>query len=206
MRRSLLRDVAERLKAIVDGKGLVARLSGDEFAAVVDGADAVARAKELSERISLAFAQTPFSVGSRELCVNVSIGVAVYSKRQQNRWELLVAADLALYQAKAAGRARYAFFEPQFRDDLDSRLLLEDELGLAVKDKQFEIFYQPQVNLADGRWWARRRLSVGATPAVGSSCRTISCRLRYVVGFRRYCALGHERCLHTGPPLAAAGT
>ena len=147
----LLRDVAERLKTIVGGKGLVARLSGDEFAAVIDGADAVARAKELSERISLAFAQTPFSIGTRELCVNVSIGVAVYPKDSETAEDLLVAADLALYQAKAAGRARYAFFEPRFRDDLESRLLLEDELGLAVKDKQFEIFYQPQVNLADGR-------------------------------------------------------
>ena len=77
--------------------------------------------------------------------------MAVYPKDSETAEELLVAADLALYQAKAAGRARYAFFEPRFRDDLESRLLLEDELGLAVKDKQFEIFYQPQVNLADGR-------------------------------------------------------
>ena len=147
----LLRDVAERLKTIVGGKGLVARLSGDEFAAVIDGADAVARAKELSERISLAFAQLPFSIGTRELCVNVSIGVAVYPKDSETAGELLVAADLALYQAKAAGRGRHAFFEPRFRNDLELRLLLEDELGQAVKEKQFEIFYQPQINLADGR-------------------------------------------------------
>ena len=147
----LLRDFAERLKTIVDGKGLVARLSGDEFAAVIDGADAVERAKELSERVTLVFSQTPFTVGTRELCVNVSIGAAVYPKDCETAEELLAGSDLALYQAKAAGRGRHAFFEARFRDDLESRLLLEDELGLAVKDKQFEIFYQPQVNLADGR-------------------------------------------------------
>ena len=147
----LLRGVAERLNALVEGTGLVARLSGDEFAIVISGSDAVERAKSLSERMSLAFNQIAFSIGARRLRINVSIGVAVYPKDCGTAEEFLVDADLALYQAKAAGRGRYVFFERRIRDELDSRVSLEVDLGRAVDRDEFELFYQPQVNLEDGR-------------------------------------------------------
>ena len=147
----LLRGVAERLNALVEGTGLVARLSGDEFAVVISGSDAVERAKSLSERMSLAFNQIAFSIGARRLRINVSIGVAVYPKDCGTAEEFLVDADLALYQAKAAGRGRYVFFERRIRDELKSRVSLEVDLGRAVDRDEFELFYQPQVNLEDGR-------------------------------------------------------
>ena len=147
----LLRGVAERLNALVEGAGLVARLSGDEFAVVISGSDAVERAKSLSERMSLAFNQIAFSIGARRLRINVSIGVAVYPKDCGTAEEFLVDADLALYQAKAAGRGRYVFFERRIRDELESRVSLEVDLGRAVDRDEFELFYQPQVNLEDGR-------------------------------------------------------
>ena len=101
--------------------------------------------------MSLAFSQALFSVGARQLHVNVSIGVAVYPKDCGTAEELLGNADLALYQAKAAGRGRYVFFERRIRDELESRLSLEADLGRAVEQDEFELFYQPQVNLEDGR-------------------------------------------------------
>jgi diguanylate cyclase (GGDEF)-like protein/PAS domain S-box-containing protein len=147
----LLRGVATRLKDLVKGSGLVARLSGDEFAIVISGTDVVERAKQLSKRTCLAFSQTPFAVGARQLRVNVSIGIAVYPKDCGTADELLGNADLALYQAKTARRGGYAFFERALRDKLETRLSLEADLGRAVEKDEFELYYQPQVNLKDGK-------------------------------------------------------
>ncbi len=147
----VLREVAERLNVIVKGSGLVARLSGDEFAIVISGTDATDTAKVLSEQTSRAFSQALSCIGSRQLCVNVSIGVAVYPKDCRTAEELLGNADLALYEAKAECRGRYIFFEHRIRRELESRLSLEADLGRAVERDEFELFYQPQVNLIDGR-------------------------------------------------------
>jgi diguanylate cyclase (GGDEF)-like protein/PAS domain S-box-containing protein len=147
----LLCAVAGRLNDLVGNAGLVARLSGDEFAVVISGARASDRAIELSERTCAAFDKTPQSVGPRQLRVSVSIGVAVYPKDCETAEELLGNADLALYRAKAAGRGRHVAFERRIRDELEVRLTLEAGLARGVEMNEFELFYQPQVNLADGR-------------------------------------------------------
>ena len=147
----LLCGVAERLTTIVDGAGLVGRLGGDEFAIVISGAGIGDRVKTLSERITVASSQPLFSVGAREVHVNVSIGIAVYPKDGRTEDELLGNADLALYKAKAAGRGGHVFFERAIRDELESRLSLEGDLNRATVQNEFELFYQPQFNLEDGR-------------------------------------------------------
>jgi len=143
--------VAKRLKALGEGVGMVARLSGDEFAILISGVDIVGRADRLSEHALLALNKMPLSVGGRELSVGVSIGVAIYPKHCGTAEELLGNADLALYRAKAAGRGRHVFFDRGIRAELEARLALEAELGRAVERKEFELFYQPQVSLKDGR-------------------------------------------------------
>jgi len=147
----LLRGVGARLNDLVEGADLVARLGGDEFAVVIGGTQVTERAKEFSKQISLAFNQTPFSIGARQLRVNVSIGIAVYPKHCDTVDALLGNADLALYHAKAAGRGGYVFFEHGIRDKLESRLSLEADLGRAVEKDEFELYYQPQINLKDGK-------------------------------------------------------
>jgi diguanylate cyclase (GGDEF)-like protein/PAS domain S-box-containing protein len=147
----LLCAVAERLSALIEGDGLVARLSGDEFAIVIDGADAVERATSLAGRTSLAFGKIPFVLEERQLRVNASIGVAVCPDHCKAADELLGNADLALYRAKAAGRGRYTLFEQGIRDEVEARASLEAELKRAVEKKELELFYQPQVSLLDGQ-------------------------------------------------------
>lgn len=143
--------VAERLNALVGSNGLVARLSGDEFAIVISGADVPDRAERLSEQTSLAIRKIPFSVGARQFDVKGSIGVAIYPRDCGTADELLGNADLALYRAKATGRGRHVFFDRRIRDELEARLSLEVELGQAAEKDEFELFYQPQVSLRDGR-------------------------------------------------------
>lgn len=147
----LLCAVARRLDALVESDGLVARLSGDEFAIVMSGADAVKRADRLCERTCLAFDDSTFAIDDNRLRVNVSIGVAVYPDHCTTADELFGNADLALYRAKATGRGRHVIFQREIRDELEARLSLEAELGHAIERNELELFYQPQVRLSDGK-------------------------------------------------------
>jgi diguanylate cyclase (GGDEF)-like protein/PAS domain S-box-containing protein len=143
--------VAERLAAVVAGADLLARLGGDDFAIMLTGTDAGARAIELAQRTLLALNKSPLMVGPRELNIAISIGVAVYPEHCGSAEGLLGNADLALHRAKAIGRGRHVVFDRVIRDELEARLLLEVELERAVDRGEFELFYQPQVDLADGR-------------------------------------------------------
>jgi diguanylate cyclase (GGDEF)-like protein/PAS domain S-box-containing protein len=143
--------VAERLNGLVKGAGLVARLSGDEFAVVISGRNIADKVKTLSERMSRIFSKNPLSVGVRNFDVGVSIGVAIHPKDCRTTEELLGNADLALYRAKATGRGRFVFFERKLRDELESRLSIEADLLRATEEDEFELYYQPQVDLEDGR-------------------------------------------------------
>jgi diguanylate cyclase (GGDEF)-like protein/PAS domain S-box-containing protein len=147
----VLCEVARRLNAALADTGLVARLGGDEFAIVITGVGVAAQADQLSQRVLGALSDTPMAVGARLLDVAASIGVALYPDDCATAEELLGNADLALYRAKAAGRGRYVFFDRRIRSELEARLALEAELGRAVKRNEFELFYQPQVSLDDGR-------------------------------------------------------
>lgn len=145
----VLRAVAERLRSEVDGKAIVARLSGDEFAIAIDCLEAGEQIAEFAERIAQAF-QAPLSAGKRQHRVGISVGVAVYPEGGQNADDLLSNGHLALSRAKATRRGSHVIFETAIRQELENRLTLESELALAADRGEFELFYQPQVRLIDG--------------------------------------------------------
>jgi diguanylate cyclase (GGDEF)-like protein/PAS domain S-box-containing protein len=145
----VLRAVSERLKAEIDGAGIVARLTGDEFAIAVPCAGMTETVAQLSERISLTF-RTPLLTGTRLHRVTVSIGVAIYPGGGMTADELLGNSHLAFCRAKATRRGSHVLFEGHIREELEARLTLEAELVRAAERKEFELFYQPQVRLADG--------------------------------------------------------
>jgi diguanylate cyclase (GGDEF)-like protein/PAS domain S-box-containing protein len=128
----LLCAVARRLDGLVENTGLVARLSGDEFAIVMSGPAAVEHAARLAERTCRTFDDATFSIGENGLRVNVSIGVAAYPDHCVTADELFGNADLALYRAKATGRGRHVTFTRAIRDEVEARLTLETELGHAI--------------------------------------------------------------------------
>ncbi|MGY3034582.1 diguanylate cyclase (GGDEF)-like protein/PAS domain S-box-containing protein [Bradyrhizobium sp. USDA 4354] len=145
----VLRAVAERLRSEVDGKAIVARLSGDEFAIAVDCADVGEPIAAFAERIARAF-EVPLATGTRQHRVRISVGVAVYPEGGQKADDLLSNSHLALSRAKATRRGSHVIFESAIRQELESRLTLESELALAADRGEFELFYQPQVRLIDG--------------------------------------------------------
>ena len=144
----VLRAVSDRLKAETAGVGIVARLSGDEFAIAVPGGAMAETAAQFSERMALTFA-TPLLVGKRLHRLKASIGAAVYPGDGLTAEELLSNSHLAFCRAKATRRGGHVVFESAIRQELESRLTLEAELARAVERNEFELFYQPQVRLAD---------------------------------------------------------
>jgi diguanylate cyclase (GGDEF)-like protein/PAS domain S-box-containing protein len=144
----VLRAVSERLSSETGGNGIVARLSGDEFAIAIPGSAHTETVAQFCERIAVAF-DSPLSAGTRLHRVKVRIGVAVHPEGGRTADELVGNGHLALCRAKAARRG-YVMFENSIRQELEARLKLEAELALAIEREEFELFYQPQVRLIDG--------------------------------------------------------
>ena len=145
----VLRAVAERLRTEADGKAVIARLSGDEFAIALDCTGLDEPIPAFAERIARAF-EAPLATGTRQHRVRISMGVAVYPDGGQNADDLLGNGHLALTKAKLTRRGSHVIFESAIRQELENRLTLESELALAADRGEFELFYQPQGRLLDG--------------------------------------------------------
>lgn len=147
----VLCDVARRLIDRVGDAGIVARWGGDEFAILLAGADAAERADKLGDAISESFRTSELVVAGNRFNVKCSIGVALYPRDCDDVQQLFANADLAMFRAKAAGKGRHLFFNRAIRDELEKRLSLTAELERASARGEFELFYQPQIRLRDGR-------------------------------------------------------
>jgi len=146
----VLRAISQRLTAATPPTALVARLSGDEFAIAVPTSDIGENLSRFAEQIGDGF-DAPLLAGNRHLRVKVSIGAAICPGDGRTADELLSNAHLALNRAKATNRGGHVLFEDSIRRELETRLTLEAELALAAERNEFELFYQPQFHLADGR-------------------------------------------------------
>jgi diguanylate cyclase (GGDEF)-like protein len=140
---ALLREVAARLRHCVRGNDLLARLGGDEFTVVAPGID-TDDALALGERIRSAFDE-PFSVAGLRTVVSVSVGVAI-GHGESSATDLMRYADAALYEAKGNGRNRVVLFDDAMRSTLSTRLERENALRLALREHQFEAWFQPIVD------------------------------------------------------------
>ncbi|MGO9770906.1 MAG: EAL domain-containing protein [Roseiarcus sp.] len=146
----LLVEVARRLAACVRNGDSVARLGGDEFVVLLEdlsenAQEAAAQAKAAGEKILAALAG-PYTIAGRVRHSTPSIGVTLFADAGDSLDELLKQADIAMYQAKSAGRNTLRFFDPVMQGALAARTVLESELRLGVHDRQFVLHYQPQVD------------------------------------------------------------
>ncbi len=147
---AILKAAAERIKSSIGGEGIVGRPGGDEFAVVLPGLGDPTAVPEFCDRLLQAF-RMPFGWEEQDTFLGLSIGVAISPSHGDTAEELLSNADLALYRAKAERRRDYCLYQPGFRRAALARWQLDQELREAVVAGQFELFYQPQVSLADYR-------------------------------------------------------
>jgi diguanylate cyclase (GGDEF)-like protein/PAS domain S-box-containing protein len=147
---SLLNITAHRLNDSVRDSDIVARLGGDEFVVVLTEVDDAAAAAHVADKILHALAQ-PYRIGESELHSTASIGIAFYPNDGTDGETLMKNADTAMYHAKSLGRNNVQFFTPEMNRLAVKRLMLEQELRMALERKQFELHYQPQLDSRDGR-------------------------------------------------------
>jgi diguanylate cyclase (GGDEF)-like protein len=143
----LLKIVADRLRGLVRQTDTIARMGGDEFVIVqspiIDPADATSLAQRVIRLMS-----EPYDIDGQQAVIGASIGIAVGPGDGSNADKLLRNADLALYRAKGDGRGTFRFFEPAMDLQMQTRRIMEQDLRKALPAGEFELYYQPVVNLA----------------------------------------------------------
>ncbi len=145
----LLKALAARLRACVRGSDTVARLGGDEFCILLEDAwrdDATVTATRIQRSLADAF-----HLGDHDIFTSASIGIAFSAPHYREPQELLRDADIAMYSAKADGKARYAVFDEGMHAQVFSQMELESSLHRAVEREELFLEYQPVVDLASGR-------------------------------------------------------
>jgi diguanylate cyclase (GGDEF)-like protein/PAS domain S-box-containing protein len=146
----LLQQTAQRLKLSLRAEDTVAHIGGDEFVIILqnlgeEGFDAPAQTEAVANKILSALNQ-PYSLHDHECFSSASIGVTLFESNAVRVDELLKQADIAMYQAKKSGRNMLRFFDPQMQENITQRANLENALHNAVEKKQFQLYYQLQVD------------------------------------------------------------
>ncbi len=146
----LLQEVGRRIESCLRSADMAARLGGDEFAIFLDGVSDEREARRVAERINDALSQ-PFSVDGHQINATASIGIALNAPDSENPEEFLREADIAMYRAKDAGRARVEVFDSAMRMYLSQRLQLESDLRKAIEQAELRVHYQPIISLISGQ-------------------------------------------------------
>jgi diguanylate cyclase (GGDEF)-like protein len=147
---ALLHKVADRLRAMVRVGDTVARIGGDEFVVLQAGVTEPGEAQALARRVVDLVGRT-YMIEGQLLSIGASVGVALAPADGRDADRLLKNADLALYRAKLDGRGTFRFFEPAMDARMQARRQLELDMRQALARREFQLHYQPQLNLADER-------------------------------------------------------
>ena len=145
----LLAKLAERLASLQRPGDIVVRLGGDEFAFIVTGAENVQALQQIAHDL-LGYVRQPFDIQGARLQIDASIGIAIAGLHGSDAGSLLRCADVAMYAAKQEGRG-VAVYERSRDPNSQERLALTSDVRLALAQNQFELFFQPKVDLGTGR-------------------------------------------------------
>ncbi len=145
----VLKTVAERLARQVRATDTVARLGGDEFLIIAEDVSGSQDAANLAQKILDLFSQ-PVEIQTQELAVTASMGVSMFPDDGRDSEELLKCSDVAMYGSKKSGGNSFQFYSPDMNAHTHELLMLERDTARAVKENQFTMYYQPQLDLQTG--------------------------------------------------------
>ncbi|MES2562857.1 MAG: EAL domain-containing protein [Pseudomonadota bacterium] len=163
----LLTEVGHRLKREVRETEVVARLGGDEFCMLLVDVDDEGRAAAQMAQRCIDVLRAPLYLQGTAVSMLCSIGIAIYPTDATEPYELLRCADMAMYEAKKAGRHHYAFYDATMTEAVNERLATEAALRVAVSGGELELHYQPQVSLISGRMVGVEALVRWRRPEIG---------------------------------------
>lgn len=147
---TVLRQIANHLRACVRGTDTLARVGGDEFTLLVEQPLEAQDLNAVAQKLLTAMSN-PLTVNGNVYQLSGSIGIATYPKDGSDGASLLKNADIAMYRAKSSGRNTYQFYSTEINEHSVERLALENELRQAVVRREFEVHYQPKVDIPSGR-------------------------------------------------------
>ncbi len=147
---ALLQEVGKRLRLCLRASDTVARLGGDEFVILLETLDRKELVAVVAQKMLTAIVQ-PFILLGQEFHVTASIGIGIYPQDGQDEQSLMKNADIAMYQAKTVGKNNYQFYSAQLNANSLERLALESGLRRALEYNEFELHYQPKIDLRTGR-------------------------------------------------------
>jgi diguanylate cyclase (GGDEF)-like protein len=145
----ILRVTAQRIRAAVRETDTVARMGGDEFIVLLPGVRGLLEAGRLAEQV-VASVAAPVAFRGQEVPISVSVGISSYPDGGDDATSLLQNGDMAMYQAKALGRNRYRFFKPEMSRGGTDRMEFAVALNHALANHEFEVHYQPLIDLRSG--------------------------------------------------------
>jgi diguanylate cyclase (GGDEF)-like protein len=146
----LLRVVAKRLRHCIRNVDTIARWAEDEFVVMLEDIGRTEDAVVVAERISYTISR-PFVLNGQELTLTACVGLAIYPHDGADVDTLIKNADTAMYRAKCSGRDSFRMYSSRMNDKLSAQLDLRNRLRLALKREEFELFYQPQLDMKSGR-------------------------------------------------------
>ncbi|KAF0101101.1 MAG: response regulator receiver [bacterium] len=146
----LLREVGERIQRCLRGGDTLARFVGDEFLLLTPCFQHEGEVLDLVERINQELTE-PFRNAGRSIHLSISAGIAMYPEHGESADALIRHANIALYHGRLAGSNTHSFFMREMGESADQRLKLQSELRYAIRHDQFELYYQPQVDIGSGR-------------------------------------------------------
>jgi diguanylate cyclase (GGDEF)-like protein/PAS domain S-box-containing protein len=146
----MLQVIAQRIVETIRKSDTVGRLGGDEFVVILTDFKDTTEIIQVVEKLLFMLAY-PMELGGRTVHSGASIGIAVFPQDGGDPMSLMRNADTAMYQAKAAGRGTFRFFDPSMNERAVRRMELEASLRRALENEEFELFYQPKVRIEDGK-------------------------------------------------------
>ncbi|WP_051275298.1 EAL domain-containing protein [Aestuariibacter salexigens] len=144
----LLKKVAEILVNTLRDVDTITRISGDEFVVLLSDVESTDCAEQVAAKVLEQFT-SPLKIANYELNISFSIGISLFPDDGQDSETLLKSSDTAMYHAKRQGKNNYQIFAPELAEALNERFFIENELKKAVSKEQFELYFQPQINLDD---------------------------------------------------------
>lgn len=145
----LLQSIAQRLKKLVRSTDTVSRLGGDEFVLLLSEVGEINTLTQKIEKIRAVIA-APHKIDGKDLDISISIGISLYPEDGEDSDTLMLNADSAMYHAKENGRNRFYFFKQAMRKQISTRQVAQKDISTGLRNQEFELFYQAQINLGDG--------------------------------------------------------
>ncbi|WP_337019020.1 putative bifunctional diguanylate cyclase/phosphodiesterase [Oceanobacillus massiliensis] len=146
---SLLKQMAARLQSCIRKEDIVSRQNGDEFLVLLE-TDNIAEIKRIAEKI-IRKMNHPYKLKGTEILSTPSIGISLFPESGHTAESLIEMADFAMYLAKKSGKNTYQFYNDQLNQQMKRRMLLEAHLHRAISREEFEVYYQPQIDLTSGK-------------------------------------------------------